>query len=109
MFFVLLLYWYLNPEDSALFPKCPFYLLTGLECPSCGIQRALHSLLNGDIMKAIEYNQFLLIALPFLGGVIYTKWFETNSSRILGKYILHRYTIYVYVCVYVSWWIIRNI
>ena len=109
MLFVLLFYLYFNPEESALFPQCPFHLLTSLDCPSCGIQRALHSALNGDIMKAIEYNPFLLIALPFLGTVIYTKWFNTKSSRILGKYILHRYSIYVYVCAYVSWWFIRNI
>lgn len=43
------LYFYFDPAHSYLAPKCIFRMLTGLDCPSCGNQRALHSLLNGDV------------------------------------------------------------
>lgn len=62
-----LLYTETDPESSVLFPKCPFHLLTGLECPGCGSQRAIHSLLNGDIGAAAHYNLLLVLAIPYLG------------------------------------------
>lgn len=106
---ILLVYLLYNPESCAWFPKCAFMQLTGLECPSCGAQRALHSFLNGDIIKAIEYNPFLVIALPFFLAVVYAKWFDTNSAKKIGRYVLHRYSIYAYISAYFSWWIIRNL
>lgn len=106
---ILLVYLLYNPESCAWFPKCVFLQMTGLECPSCGAQRALHSFLNGDIVKAIEYNPFLSIALPFFLAVVYAKWFDTNSAKKIGRYVLHRYSIYAYISAYFSWWIIRNL
>ena len=44
------LYSEFDPAGSVFWPKCPFHLLTGLECPGCGSQRAVHSLLNGDLL-----------------------------------------------------------
>ena len=32
----------LDPATCAVFPRCPFYVLTGLKCPGCGSQLALH-------------------------------------------------------------------
>ena len=47
------LYSEFDPAGSVFWPKCPFHLLTGLECPGCGSQRAVHSLLNGDLLSAV--------------------------------------------------------
>ena len=60
------LYSAFDPADSVFWPKCPFYLLTGLECPGCGSQRAIHSLLNGDPVSAMHYNLLLVLAIPYL-------------------------------------------
>lgn len=45
-------YFFFDPAGSRLFPRCPFLSLTGLRCPGCGSQRALHSLLHGEIARA---------------------------------------------------------
>ena len=55
-----------NPEDSGLFPPCPFLALTGYHCPGCGTLRALHQLLNGHLFTAIDYNPLTVFFLPFL-------------------------------------------
>jgi hypothetical protein len=55
-----------NPLKYSFFPKCPFRLLTNFDCPGCGSQRAIHSLLHGDISKAADYNLLLVFSLPFL-------------------------------------------
>ncbi len=57
----------INPESSVLFPKCPFHLLTGLECPGCGSQRALHCVLNGHFGQAAHYNILTVLAIPYIG------------------------------------------
>ena len=55
-----------DPASGRLYPKCPCHLLTGLECPGCGSQRAVHCLLNGDLPQAFHYNALLVAAIPYL-------------------------------------------
>src|SRR4051794_4932062 len=55
-----------NPAQYGFYPKCQFYALTGLHCPGCGAQRALHSLVHGHVLTALRYNSLLIISLPFL-------------------------------------------
>jgi hypothetical protein len=62
---LIFLYKSINPA-SHLFPKCPFLLVTGLQCPGCGSQRAVHHLLNAEIKEAFALNQLLLIAIPYV-------------------------------------------
>jgi len=55
-----------NPEDPGLFPPCPFLALTGYHCPGCGTLRALHQLLNGHLLAAVDYNPLTVFFLPFV-------------------------------------------
>ena len=55
-----------NPVDYGWFPKCPFRALTGLLCPGCGSQRAVHNLLNLDIKGAFKENGLLVLSIPYL-------------------------------------------
>ena len=48
-------YYRLGPE-SGLYPRCMFRQLTGLDCPGCGSQRAIHALLHGHVAEAWGYN-----------------------------------------------------
>ena len=61
-----IIYKHFDPAEYVLWPKCVFHMLTGLECPGCGSQRAIHSLLNGEISKAIHYNLLIVIIIPYL-------------------------------------------
>ena len=46
---------------------CPIKtLLGGIECPSCGMTRAVFSCLKLDFMQAFSYN-FMFWAIPFIG------------------------------------------
>ena len=106
--FIVFIYGNYNPEENSFFPKCVLYRMTGFECPSCGVQRAVHSLLNGDFKKAFWYNPFLFFALPYVLAVIYAKKFCSVSSAWC-RILLHRYSIYFYIIIYLAWWIIRNL
>jgi hypothetical protein len=61
-----LLYYLYNPVGHSFFPECPFYALTGLDCPGCGSQRALYALLHGHLLQAAAYNLLFVLALPFI-------------------------------------------
>ena len=100
-----------NPIDYGWFPKCPFRALTGLLCPGCGSQRAVHNLLNLDIKGAFKENGLLVLAIPYmLVGLVFEltkprsvsllKWRKTLFGVGAIKFIL------VLVIVF---WIGRNL
>ncbi len=105
----------MNPsgEWQSFFPKCIFFLVTGLQCPGCGCQRALHHLFNGRILLALQYNAMVIITLPWL------TWEAARSSlkflelpvpgflvprrRLSGKEAMS-----IAVAV-IAFWVLRNI
>lgn len=61
-------------EPGNLLPKCPFKLLTGLNCPGCGLTRMIHALLHGDVVAAWHFNAVLLVlGLPLLVW-LFARW-----------------------------------
>ena len=103
-----LIYYKFNPSNMAIFPKCPFLLLTGLKCPGCGSQRAIHYLLHLDIYNAIKYNFLLVASLPVIAILVYAETVKIKKPTLYIKLHKARYvwTILGFVIV---WWIIRNI
>ena len=103
------LLYFFNPGTTLWAPKCSFYLLTGLECPTCGSQRAVHTIMNGEIIKGFAYNPFIIIAIPYAVALISISLVKTRTTRKIKKIILCRRAIYIYMAIYIAWWIIRNI
>ena len=107
---VLIVLFFFNPYETFWLPKCPFYLLTGLKCPSCGIQRAIYQFLHGNIIEAWKCNAFLVISIPYAVLLIIVTWFDPkNRLERLRKICNHRYTVWSYVAAMVIWVIVRNI
>jgi hypothetical protein len=103
-------YYKFNPAKYGLFPKCPFYLITGLNCPGCGSQRAFYCLLHGNFAAALHYNLLLVLSIPFLGIHLYYK----IRSALLKKdfrwaVIYHPLTPKIIFAIVVVFWITRNI
>ncbi len=91
-------------------PKCPFKLITGLDCPGCGIQRALYALMHGEITQAIKYNYYLLYAGPYAMSFIVV-WImpECNVREKIKKFINNKNVVNFYIITFILWLIIRNI
>lgn len=87
-----------NPQDIPIFPRCPFYALTGYKCPGCGTLRAIHALLHFRVAVAFKLNPFLLLSIPVIVGMLASRRFALNA--MLGKCIL---------VVTIGYWILRNI
>lgn len=104
-----ILYFFVNPEASVLMPKCPMKMLTGYDCPSRGVQRAIHAVLHGDFAKAISYNPFFVISVPYFLLVLYSTVFKNSFAVKLRGIVCHRYALYGYIVLFFLWWILRNI
>lgn len=107
---VLILFYRFDPEAELLFPKCPFLLFTGYECPGCGSQRAIHSLLHFKIGAAWRYNAFMVLVVPYLFLGIYLEYFDRRKrhsrlkSLFFGRW--SAMTIFIVIIVY---WVLRNL
>src|SRR5690554_6611662 len=76
-----ILYRTYNPNGNVYFPKCPFKEFTGLKCPGCGSQRAVHYLLNFDIFNAIKENVILVLSIPYiLTGLVFDSLNKPNEN-----------------------------
>ncbi len=70
---------------------CPFYELTHVPCPGCGMSRAIWSLFRGEIRLYFSYN---LMAIPVVLAFV-MEIFNEFSGKINYKYRLTFIIIYV--------------
>lgn len=99
----LVAYFLVDPEDNALFPACPFHWATGLLCPGCGSQRALHHLLHLRFDQAFVHNPALLAAPALLG----IQW---GLGLIRGAPLANdNRVVWAWGIALVGWGIVRNL
>lgn len=107
---VLILFYQYNPVESSFFLPCPFHYLTGLHCPGCGSQRALHQLAHLNILGAFQYNPLLVLSLPLvvygLGTTVYNYLYHTKYRVAL--FYNNRF-VYTFFGIILLFWILRNI
>jgi len=103
-----IVYFIFSPTQSFLFPKCPFLLITGLRCPGCGSQRAIHALLHLRLIEAIKYNALFVFSLPYILFLTYAE-IKRKSNHSLYLKANHIKLIYLYLFLVLAWWGGRNI
>lgn len=94
--------------STAPFPRCPFLSLTGLQCPGCGSQRAIHALLHADIAGAWRSNALLVLSLPLVALLLVAQAMSRRWPR-LHNALNSRTVIWTVFVVIIIWWIARNI
>lgn len=57
---------FFNPSTHGFYPVCLFHSLTGLNCPGCGMTRALYALLHGNVRVALKDNALFVLTLAAL-------------------------------------------
>lgn len=63
---------------------CLFHLVTGLDCPGCGVTRMLSALAAGDFVTAWQSNPGLLVLSPvlaLLAVLLAAGWIRTGQVR----------------------------
>lgn len=95
-----------DPAMSVFFPKCPIYATTGLQCPSCGIQRAMHLMLHGSFVEAFRYNWYLLLVFPYVALIVVAELFSVEKLR---RVLYSNPVLIAYLVSYFLWFALRNI
>lgn len=93
---ITVLYLY-NPQEHSFYPRCPFFVWTGLKCPGCGTARAMHQLVHGNVLEAIRFNGMLVAVIPVLVAIAFSD--KCRKSVWLGRAVLAATLV---------WWVARN-
>ena len=109
IFGMLSLYFFWNPSEYEIFPKCPFYSIFGLYCPGCGSQRAVYQMLHGHLIEGLKHNFLIGLLALVLGYEI----FILLMNKVFNKKIynlLHNSKVTLGILILVIlFWILRNI
>ncbi len=88
---------------------CPIHLVTGLNCPGCGVSRMLLSLLRLDFAAAFHCNAVLFCLLPVLLGLFvywiyrYIRYGERKNGPVAEGLV------WVLVILLLLWGVVRNL
>ena len=87
---------------------CVFNLVTGMQCPGCGISRMFLALLKLDFTAAAQYNLLVLCLLPFaLALFLYKTWkYVKNGETAMSMSEKILYCISLVLCF--VFFIVRN-
>ena len=108
---LVIIYSKFNPENTSFYPKCPFRMLTGYECPGCGSQRAIHYLLNLKISSAIHANALLVFSIPYVLLLFFAELFKSKSKLFMRLYkiLFNSKAIWMVFVIIIFWWFARNL
>jgi len=107
----LYVYYQYDPLEYVWFPKCPIKAFTHLECPGCGSQRAIHSLLHGDVESAFFHNALVLPIIPYLIlGFGFQLIKHPTSQQLYWRRILFgEWAIWIVSVIVLFYFIFRNL
>lgn len=106
----MVIYILFDPAQFAIFPKCPFHLLTGWDCPGCGSQRTIHALLHGQVGQAFSHNPLLTLSFPYLFAAVYLEYFDGKKQYPrLRRFLMGRNACIVIFCIVILFWVGRNV
>ncbi|WP_158605921.1 DUF2752 domain-containing protein [Taibaiella sp. KBW10] len=64
---------------------CLFKKAFGVDCPGCGLSRAVSALLQGDITLAWHHNALLFLLIPVLGYSLLQQWINIYNKIVHTK------------------------
>lgn len=97
-----------DPNESSVFLPCPLKALTGWDCPGCGMTRAAHALLQGDISRAFDHNVLFIVILPFL-AYAFLRWTAGRAGYQLPGVRFRPWMAWAALVVALGFFVVRNL
>lgn len=95
-----------DPTRVTFFPPCMFHEITGLDCPGCGAQRALHQLLHGNLLAALHFNAMFVLSLPlaaWLAPRLLLRGLKGEPINLNSRWL------WFYVAAWIAFGVLRNV
>ncbi len=106
---VALYYFFLNPyQQTDFFMSCPFYKITGYQCPGCGSQRAFHELLHFHFFEAFKQNALFVLGIPYVLLIFYAN-FNKEKHQKLRQVLVGNKTLLILLIVAILFGVLRNL
>ncbi len=64
---------------------CPFRIMTGIPCPSCGTTEAIIHITKGEILKAIATNPLVIVASIML--LVFPLWVSIDLIQKRNSFL----------------------
>jgi len=83
---------------------------TGLDCPGCGGQRAIDSIIKGEFKEAFYYNQLIYFYIGII-GYIYVLVIETyvlRNKKVIQRFGFSNRFAFIFILLIVGFFIVRN-
>ncbi len=107
--FIFISYYFINKYTGFGIP-CPFHIITGWDCPGCGITRCLFAIFELHFKEAFNYNPLVFIYLPFIAGYfLYETYLYVydKQDKFLKK--IPNYVWIIVLLITIIYGILRNI
>ena len=88
---------------------CFFHLITGLNCPGCGITRAALKILQLDFVGAVKQNAFLVPIVLYVGWIFFYTIRRYIKTGVFGLDSGCRVVDVIFVVLLLIWGVVRNI
>jgi len=102
-------FWAFDPDQNGFYPRCTLHSLTGLDCPGCGSQRAVHCLLHGELAAAVSANALLVLLLPVAAWLLLRLAINRYAHTSLPAVFLNRICLGLLIGALVVFGIVRNL
>jgi hypothetical protein len=89
-----------DPSSVSFYPRCVFHALTGLQCPGCGLTRAMHHVLHGHFADAFRLNAF---------GVVFAPMVVAGAVVAPRRVLLRPWIGWTAVALVLGWGVLRNL
>ena len=96
-------------KTTGLALPCIFRLLTGFQCPGCGVTRMCVALLQLDLNAAYKAHPMLLVQLPFLILIAVRNIIAYIKSGVCSVSKFETCCLYICIGLLVVFTIVRNI
>jgi len=100
--------WKFDPNAAGNpFLPCMFRLFTGYYCVGCGLTRALHALVHGDVLRAFSMNPLAMLVLPLLPLMIaHGRGWQPRVLAPLMRWVMEPR---LWLVLLPAYWIARNL
>jgi hypothetical protein len=106
---LLIVFYFINPATN-YFPRCPLLVISGLQCPGCGSQRAIFCLLHGQWRQAFFFNPLMVLSLPYIIlGLFHQYTNLINHNHPFIKAVFSSTAIKIIATIFIGYFIARNV